>query len=42
MFGLATGEPTFSYDLPQAVKQNYLVNFKVINAKLKFLERYHI
>jgi len=37
VFGLATGEPTFSYDLPQAVREGYLVNFKVINAKLKFL-----
>lgn len=38
IFDLEKGEPTFSYDLEQAVKDNYLVPFTVKETKLKFLE----
>lgn len=38
IFDLPKGEPTFSYDLEQAVKDNYLVPFTAKETKLKFLE----
>jgi len=38
VFGLENGVPTFAYELDQAVKDGYLVDYRTIETKLKFLE----
>lgn len=38
IFELESGVPTYGYELDQAVKDGYLVNYVSIEAKLKFLE----
>lgn len=37
VFELESGVPTYGYDLPQAVKDGYLVDFLTVESKLKFL-----
>ena len=39
IFDLQTGLPTFAYDLNQAVKDGFLVDFKVSIVKFKFMEK---
>lgn len=38
IFDLADGNPTFAYELAEAVEAGYLVDFKTVEMKLKFLE----
>ena len=38
VFELESGVPTYGYDLAQAVKDGYLVDFLSVESKLKFLE----
>lgn len=38
VFGLENGVPTFAYELDQAVKDKYLVDYRTIETKTKFLE----
>ena len=38
VFHLESGVPTYGYELAQAVKDGYLVNFMSVETKLKFLE----
>ncbi len=38
IFNLKKGEPTYGYELNQAVLDGYLVDYKTIETKLKFLE----
>jgi len=38
IFELESGYPTYGYDLAQAVKDGYLVDYKIIDTKLKFME----
>lgn len=38
VFGLENGVPTFAYELYQAVKDGYLVDYRTIETKTKFLE----
>lgn len=38
IFNLNKGEPTYGYELGQAVIDNYLVDYKSIETKVKFLE----
>lgn len=38
IFNLENGEPTYEYSLKSAVEDGYLVNFKLVRTKLKFLE----
>lgn len=38
VFGLENGVPTFAYELDQAVKDGYLVDYLTIETKTKFLE----
>ena len=38
IFELRSGDPTYGYELAQAVKDGYLVDFVSIESKLKFLE----
>ena len=39
IFGLESGVPTYGYDLSQAVKDGYLVDFISVETKLKFIEQ---
>lgn len=39
IFELRDGEPTYGYELAQAVKDGYLVNFTSVETKLKFIEQ---
>ena len=41
VFELESGVPTYGYDLAQAVKDGFLVDFLTVESKLKFLERGH-
>lgn len=38
-FDLETGVPTYGYELAQAVKDGYLVDFRSVETQLKFVER---
>lgn len=38
LFELEENMPTYGYDLPQAVADGYLVNYEIINTKLKFMQ----
>ncbi len=38
IFNLESGVPTYAYELEQAVKDKYLVDYSVLEYKLKFLE----
>ncbi|PLR82616.1 DEAD/DEAH box helicase [Bacillus canaveralius] len=38
VFDLENGVPTFAYELDQAVKDEYLVDYRTIETKMKFLE----
>lgn len=38
MFDLENGVPTYAYELDQAVQDGYLVDYRTIETKLKFLE----
>jgi type I restriction enzyme, R subunit len=38
IFDLENGVPTFAYDLEQAVKDGYLVDYRTVETKMKFLE----
>ena len=38
LFGLPKGEPTYAYELSQAIKDGYLVDYYSIETKLKFME----
>jgi type I restriction enzyme R subunit len=38
VFDLENGVPTYGYDLEQAVKDGYLVNYQSIETKMKFLQ----
>ena len=38
VFELESGAPTYGYDLAQAVKDGFLVDFLTVESKLKFLE----
>ena len=38
VFELASGEPTYGYELAQAVQDGYLVDYMSVETKLKFLE----
>lgn len=38
VFGMENGVPTFAYELDQAVKDGYLVDYRTIETKTKFLE----
>lgn len=38
IFGLEKGVPTYGYELAQAVKDGYLVDFMTVETKLKFIE----
>jgi type I restriction enzyme R subunit len=38
VFDLENGVPTFAYELDQAVKDGYLVDYRTVETKLKFLE----
>ena len=39
VFELSSGEPTYGYELAQAVKDGYLVDFTSVETKLKFIEQ---
>ena len=39
VFELETGVPTYGYDLSQAIKDGYLVDFLSVETKLKFIEQ---
>ena len=39
IFELASGVPTYGYELAQAVKDGYLVDFMSVETKLKFIEQ---
>jgi type I restriction enzyme R subunit len=39
IFELANGSPTYDYNLAEAVADGYLVNYKTVETKLKFLEK---
>ena len=39
VFELNNGEPTYAYDLAQAVKDGYLVDYISVESKLKFIEQ---
>ncbi len=39
VFELSNGEPTYGYELAQAVKDGYLVDFMSVETKLKFIEQ---
>lgn len=39
IFELENGTPTYGYELPQAVRDGYLVDYLSVEAKLKFLEQ---
>ena len=39
IFNLPRGEPTYGYELAQAVKDGYLVDFKTVEVQTKFLQR---
>ena len=39
IFELENGVPTYGYELAQAVKDKYLVDFKSVETKLKFMEQ---
>ena len=39
IFELRDGEPTYGYELAQAVKDGYLVDFLSVETKLKFIEQ---
>ncbi len=39
VFELASGEPTYAYELAQAVQDGYLVDYMSVETKLKFLEQ---
>ncbi len=39
VFELQSGVPTYAYDLAQAVKDGYLVDFMSVETKLKFIEQ---
>ena len=39
VFGLDCGVPTYGYELAQAVKDGYLVDFMSVETKLKFIEQ---
>lgn len=39
IFELENGVPTYGYELAQAVKDGYLVDFKSVETKLKFMEQ---
>ena len=38
IFNLPSGDPTYSYELAQAVSEGYLVDYKSFETKLKFIE----
>lgn len=38
IFDLENGVPTYGYELAQAVKDGYLVDFTTVETKLKFIE----
>ncbi len=38
IFELSSGEPTYGYELKQAVNDGYLVDFQTVETKLKFIE----
>ncbi|WP_044896171.1 DEAD/DEAH box helicase family protein [Bacillus alveayuensis] len=38
VFGLETGNPTYAYELEQAVKDGYLVDYRTIESTSKFLD----
>lgn len=38
IFNLQNGDPTYSYELSQAVSEGYLVDYKSFETKLKFME----
>ena len=38
LFELEENMPTYGYDLPQAVTDGYLVNYQIIDTKLKFMQ----
>ena len=38
MFDLENGVPTYAYELDQAVEDGYLVDYRTIETKTKFLE----
>lgn len=39
IFELPDGQPTYGYELAQAVKDGYLVDYMIVETKLKFLEQ---
>lgn len=39
IFGLENGVPTYGYELAQAVKDGFLVDFRSVETKLKFVEQ---
>jgi len=39
IFEMASGEPTYGYELAQAVKDGYLVDYMSVETKLKFIEQ---
>ena len=39
VFELENGVPTYGYDLAQAVKDGYLVDYMSVESKLKFIEQ---
>ncbi len=39
VFELENGVPTYGYDLAQAVKDGYLVDYVSVESKLKFIEQ---
>ena len=39
IFELENGVPTYGYDLAQAVKDGYLVDYVSVESKLKFIEQ---
>ncbi|MBQ2680166.1 MAG: DEAD/DEAH box helicase family protein, partial [Firmicutes bacterium] len=39
IFGLENGVPTYGYELAQAVKDGYLVDFEVSESRMKFIEQ---
>lgn len=39
IFELENGVPTYGYDLAQAVKDGYLVDYASVESKLKFIEQ---
>ena len=39
IFELENGVPTYGYELAQAVKDGYLVDFLSVETKLKFIEQ---